>query len=111
MTQNDQLESARRICAQHGQSTVARLIGKSPAAVSQVLSGKYLGSGEAILELIEAAYGSSTVDCPVMGETTPLAECLEARARVNRPFIATSSQSARLYRACRDCTHKDNWRN
>lgn len=110
MTTNDLLESARRACAQHGQSTVAKLIGKSPAAVSLVLSGKYPGNSEAVLELIEAAYGSSTVQCPVMGDETSLAECLEARARANRPFLATSSQSARLYRICPDCTHKESWR-
>ncbi|MEB3167885.1 MAG: helix-turn-helix transcriptional regulator [Synechococcaceae cyanobacterium] len=100
------MEIARRAVAEHGQATVARRIGYSPSALSQVLSGKYNGDPAAILETIEAEFGASTVDCPILGSGTPLADCLDARKRAERPFVATSGESTRLYFTCPTCERR-----
>ena len=106
MTQSDRLELLRRVVATHGQSNVARRIGRKPSALSQILSNTYKADPATILELVAAAYGADTVDCPVMGAETPLCECLDARSRADRPFFATSGMSTDLYRACQTCPHK-----
>lgn len=102
MTASDRLELLRRIVAQHGQSNVARRIGRTPGCLSQILSGTYKADSAIVLELVAAAFGTDTVDCPILGEIV-LATCLEERAK---PFKATSSQRVRLYRACQTCPHK-----
>lgn len=102
MTQNDRMEIARRAVAEHGQAEVARRIGKSASALSQVMNDKYAGSPDIILELIEAEFGTSTVMCPVLGEV-PLATCIEER---EKPFKATSSQRVKLWRACQACERR-----
>lgn len=99
MTQSDRMEIARRAVTEHGQAEVARRIGRSASALSQVLSGKYAGDPGIILELIEAEFGDSTVACPVLGEV-PLITCIEER---EKPFKATSSQRVKLWRACQAC--------
>jgi transcriptional regulator with XRE-family HTH domain len=100
------MEIARRAVAEHGQAEVARRIGRSPSALSQVLSGKYAGDPGTILEMIEAEFGASTVDCPILGPDTPLADCLDARKRAERPFVATSGQSTQLYFTCPTCARR-----
>ncbi len=102
MGRDDRMDLARKVVEQFGQSRVAVRIGKSPSALSQVLSGKYAGSPDTILELIEAEFGNSTIECPELGEI-PLATCIEER---DKPFKATSSQRVRLYRACQVCPFK-----
>jgi transcriptional regulator with XRE-family HTH domain len=102
MTTSDRLDLLRRVVDEHGQAEVARRIGRSTAAVNQVLHGKYNGNPERILELIAAEFGSETVQCPVMGEIA-LARCTEER---NKPFRATNPQRRRLYLACRDCDRR-----
>ncbi len=102
MTTSDRLEMARKAVEDHGQSEVARRIGRSPSALSQVLSGKYGGNPEIILELIEAEFSATTILCPVMGEVH-LSDCLEARRRAEMPFFPSSSQAAELHRLCPHC--------
>jgi transcriptional regulator with XRE-family HTH domain len=96
------MDILRRAVANHGQSEVARRIGRSPSALSQVINGKYQGDPATILELVEAEFASTTVDCPELGDI-PLATCIEER---EKPFRATSSQRVRLYRACQVCRNK-----
>lgn len=103
MTSDDRMNLLRTVVAEHGQATVARRIGRSSAAISQILSGKYKGNPDRILELIDAEYGSAVVDCPVMGRVA-LGRCIEER---NKPFKATNPQRRQLYVACRNCTHKE----
>lgn len=105
MTQSDRMEIAIKAIATYGQAEVARRIGRSPALVNRLKKGT-LDNPNPVLELIEAEFGASTVDCPVLGHETPLAECVDARARLDRPPLASSSQSAKLYRACQNCAHK-----
>lgn len=102
MTRIDRMDILRRAVANHGQSEVARRIGRSPSALSQVINGKYQGDPGTILELVEAEFASTTVDCPELGDI-PLATCIEER---EKPFKATSSQRVRLYRACQVCRNK-----
>ena len=104
MTMNERMEIARRAVVQDGQAEVARRIGKSPAAVSLVMSGKYGGNPATILELIASEYSSESVDCPVLGEIA-LADCIEARRRAELPFFPSSGQSTELYRTCPHCKH------
>lgn len=102
MTRIDRMDILRRAVTNHGQSEVARRIGRSPSALSQVINGKYQGDPATILELVEAEFASTTVDCPELGDI-PLAACIEER---EKPFKATSSQRVRLYRACQTCRNK-----
>jgi len=102
MTQPDRMELLRRVVAEHGQAEVARRIGKSDSAVCQVLSGKYQGSTENILQRVEEVFGQSTVVCPIVGEIS-LGKCAENR---KRPFAATNPTRVALFRACPKCGGK-----
>lgn len=102
MTNKDRLAILRRAVSESSQAAVARRIGRSAAAINQVLKGTYAGNPDIILELAAAAYGSETVFCPVMGEV-PLAQCIEYR---NRPFAATNPMRVRLYKACQVCERR-----
>lgn len=102
MTSNDRLEILRRAVALHGQAKVARLIGRAPSGINQILKGTYAADPSRVLELVEAEFGEQTVTCPELGEI-PLPTCIEER---KKPFRATSSQRVRLYRACQSCPNK-----
>ncbi len=102
MTSKDRLELLRSAVAASSQAEVARRVGRSAAAINQVLRGTYAGNPEIILERVAAEYGPDSVNCPVMGEV-PLAQCLESR---NRPFSATNAMRVRLYKACRQCERR-----
>ena len=99
MTHNDRLSLLKKAVSDHSQADIARKIGRSAAAINQVLKGTYAGNPDTILELVAAHYGGDTVTCPVMGEVR-LSQCLESR---NRPFSATNSMRVRLFKACRLC--------
>jgi len=89
----------REAVAGSSQAQVARTIGRSAAAINQVLKGVYAGNTDAVLERVDAEYGGAEVDCPVMGRIA-LAHCIENRARAFRP---TNHQRVRLWKGCRDC--------
>ncbi|PLX92152.1 MAG: hypothetical protein C0621_10390 [Desulfuromonas sp.] len=101
MTKTDLLALLRNKCDELGQATVARAIGYSPSAVNQALSGTYKGSLDNLLDKVEEVYGSSTVECPVLGIIT-LAQCGRHR---RRPFAPTNPQRVVLWRACQKCPH------
>lgn len=105
MKQSDRMEILRRAVTTHSQAAVARRIGRSGSTISQVLSGKYPGATDAVLEMVAVAYGDTTIDCPVLGNDTPLSDCVDARARTERPLVVSSGQTVRLYRACQTCRH------
>jgi len=102
MTKTERMIIAKRAVDDVGQAEVARRIGRSASAVSQVMSGKYAGDPDTILELIEASFASTTVHCPVMGEVY-LADCIEARRRLELPHVPSSGQTADLRRTCPSC--------
>ncbi|MBT0666377.1 helix-turn-helix transcriptional regulator [Geobacter pelophilus] len=99
MTRPDRMDLLKRMVAQHGQANVARRIGKSAAAICQILSGDYKASPDAILDLVEEAFGQTTVHCPLLGEI-PLKKCSDNR---NRPLIATNPLRVKIWRACKEC--------
>lgn len=94
----------RDAVAATSQAEVARRIGRSAAAINQVLKGSYAGNPDMILELIGAEYGGDEVDCPVMGRIA-LTHCIENRQIA---FSATNHQRVRLWKACRVCGHNPN---
>jgi hypothetical protein len=102
MTSADRMKLFDSVVDQLGPTAVGNQVGKSASAISQIRNRKYAGSPDNILELVDAEYGSNTVDCPVMG-TVPLARCIEER---NKPFRATNPQRRALYQACRICKHR-----
>ncbi len=83
------------------QAEVARRIGRSAAAINQVLKGAYAGNPDMILELVSAEFGGAEVDCPVMGRVA-LLQCIENRQMA---FSATNHQRVRLWKTCRSCPH------
>jgi len=86
-----------------GQRIVADRIGYSPAALNQVLRGKYAGNTEAVLARVEEVYGNKTTACPKLGEI-PLARCADNRDRANNPALrSTNPGTLQLYAACRRC--------
>lgn len=102
MTHPDLLALLKRKVSELGQAHVARTLGYSPSALSQVLSGKYQGDMTNMLTRVDEVYGGSTVDCPVLGEI-PLGKCAEHR---KRPFAATNPIRVRLYSTCPTCKHR-----
>ena len=102
MTASDRMELLRRVVSETSQAAVARKIGRSAAAINQILKGTYAGNPGSILELVAAWYGTDTVECPVMGDV-PLSRCIEER---DRPFSATNPMRVRLFKACATCERR-----
>lgn len=98
---DDWLAALRTACAESSQSAVAKRLGISPAAVSQVLAGKYAADTGVIEQKVRGVLMNKVVDCPVLGELN-VKICLDWQAR---PFAATSEHRTRMYRACRRCPH------
>jgi len=84
-----------------GQSVVAKRIGYSSTAVSQVLGDKYAGSLDNMMIRVIEIYGNLKVACPVLGET-PLAQCAEER---KKKFAASNPIRVRLFQACKRCEY------
>lgn len=82
-----------------GQAEVARRLGVSAAAISQILSGKYNAAPDAILTRGVEVFGGLSVECPVLG-SIPLTRCADKR---KLPFAATNPQRVALFRACQTC--------
>ena len=89
----------RQMVEELGQAEVARRLGKSAAAISQILSGKYQAAPDEILRRVIEIFGGVSLQCPVLGEI-PLAQCADEQ---KKPFAATSHQRVALYRACQTC--------
>lgn len=101
MTKPDAMQLLREKCAELGQAKVARLLGISAPAISQIISGKYGASPDAILTRVVEVFGGLSVDCPVLGDI-PLARCADER---RNEFPATNHQDVELRRACPDCRY------
>lgn len=102
MADDERLALVHRAVLEEGsQAKVAVKVGYSTATISQLMSGSYKGSTEAVLVRFEEVYGSRIVECPLLGEIR-LANCVKER---RRPFSATNPQRVRMYRACRHCEH------
>lgn len=77
-------------------------IGYSASAISTVINGRYRGDMRRVEETVRGALMGHVVSCPVLGEIGRN-ECLGWQ---KKPFAATSSVRAAVYRACRGgCRH------
>lgn len=82
------------------QNKIAQKIGKSSAAISQVLKNIYPGTIENVEAAVRANLMNSSHECPVFG-TILIRECLENQSR---PFCGSGNPNKiRLFRACRNC--------
>lgn len=102
MTKPDAMQMLRDKVKEHGQAEVARRLGISAAAISQILSGKYQAAPDAILGRVIEVFGGISIDCPVLGEI-PLSQCADER---KKPFAATSHQRVALWKACQKCERR-----
>lgn len=95
------IEALASACDKTSQNVIARQLGVSAAQISCVLNRKYKGSYAGLECLAHDFFLRGKVACPVLGEITSR-ECL---AQQKRPFVASSPQAVRLYRACKSCPH------
>ncbi len=102
MTNDERIALLRRVCAETSQAAVARRLGVSPAIPCGVLKGEYKGDSEGFLLRVEEVYGSTTVECPGLGEVIPLSRCAEARRRTFS-HAAVNPEWLRLWKVCRVC--------
>ncbi len=101
-TEPDWLAALRAAAAATSIAQAAASIGMSRSAVSLVLAGKYGARTQRIEGRVrEMLLGH--VACPGLGECITLDRCATLAAR---PFTATSSRAARLWRACQDCANR-----
>lgn len=100
MTAPDLLQLFKSKVAANGTAQVARDIGYSTTAVSQVANDKYSGDPAKILARVEEVYGGSFVQCPGLGEQLSLAKCADWR---RKPFAGTNPLRVRMFQACKVC--------
>lgn len=103
MTVTDLLTLLKKEVEAKGPAQVAREIGYSAAAVSQVANDKYPGDPTNILTRVEEIYGGSTVDCPGLGEEISLAKCADWR---RKQFGNTNPLRVRMFQACKICDRR-----
>lgn len=85
-------------CSKSSQSAVAKKVNYSAPTISAVLGNSYRGDMSRVEQMVRGALIGETVSCPALGPL-PKNECLEWQAK---PYAATSSYRAAMYRACRD---------
>lgn len=88
-------------CDATSQSAVARRIGRSSAALSQIIGNKYLGDLSAFEDLFNGVFQASRIECPALG-ILPLNECRDWRER-GRTFVNVNALRVRMFRACAQC--------
>lgn len=77
-------------------------VGYSASAISTVINGRYAGDMNRVEETVRGALLGHVVNCPALGEIGR-DQCLGWQ---KKPFAATSSVRAAVYRACRSgCPH------
>ncbi len=88
-------------CDASSQNAVAKRIGRSGAAISQVLSNSYQGDLKAVLTDVESLLAGEQWDCCLPYKSTISA--LDCRKISKCKLNATSPLSIRNYRACKQC--------
>ncbi|MGB0893250.1 MAG: helix-turn-helix domain-containing protein [Parashewanella sp.] len=89
-------------CNEHGQVHVAKELGVSKTAISQLVNDKYPGDLERMQKLVEGAYMDQVVVCPILGEIS-LHDCDKHQRNTN---TSGNPQRLRVYKACRSgCPH------
>jgi hypothetical protein len=102
MTSTELLPLFKAKCEEIGQSAVAKQIGKSGAAVSQLYNDVYPSPPEPLLRSFEEEFCNTTLLCPEMGEIS-LKRCSNER---NIPLSASSARRIRMHNACKACGGK-----
>lgn len=106
MTENELLELLRTaVETNKSQVKVAKMLGYSPATISQIMGGSYQGAMDKVLARVEEIFGTRTVECPVLGEIR-IGRCVTER---RAPFSAANPVRVRLYRACRNCENNTDY--
>lgn len=89
-------------CRAETARAVAKRLGYSDGAVSNVLAAKYAGDMARVFTAIRGALMGETALCPILGEIA-LDRCLSEQ---KTPFAATNSTRARLFHACKTCPNR-----
>jgi hypothetical protein len=98
----DWIAALAELVDREGLRGAEKRIGYSPAALSNVIRGRYAGDVARVEEKVRGALMGVTVECPVLGEIGRN-QCLDWQ---RKPFAATSSMRVAVYRACRSgCPH------
>ena len=96
----DWLQALVLECERTNQSSVARRLNVSPAAVSQLLKGTYSADTTRMEARVRGELMRETVPCPVLGELSKR-QCLEEQSKPYYPNPLRSS----LFKACKSCIH------
>lgn len=102
MTQSDLIALMERVIVEKGkggQAQLARELGCSDSAVSQIRKGTYDADPAAILRKFAVIYSTDIVVCPVLGDIT-YGICAEEKGK------GYSGSRYRLWRACKQCGGK-----
>jgi len=104
MSGQDWLEVLREACERQSQVKVAKLVGYSPATISQVLKRSYRGDMAAIEGAVRGALMGGTVTCPALMQEIPTNRCMTMQ---RRGFSHTNAMINRIRRHCRsgECPH------
>ena len=97
----DWVETLAIQCGLTSQNQVAKKIGRSASAISQILNHKYGADLANIEERVRGVFQEQTVLCPSLGQM-PLQTCQDWRAKA-RAFQLGNPLRARMYRACHKC--------
>lgn len=97
----DWVEALALACGRSSQAAVARELGRSGAALSQILRNIYPAKTTQIEDLVRGVLMGGKVECPVLGQL-PNQICQDHRQRA-RESVITNSHRARMQRACSNC--------
>jgi len=92
-----------RECDRTNQTAAGARCGVNGSAVNGLLRNRYAASTHRMEQRIRGALLGATIECPALGEL-PRDQCQTWQTKAER-FVDTSSQRARMYRACRACPH------
>ena len=88
------------------QSAVAKVLGYSPAVISQAMQGIYPGDMDKLTAKVVEIYGNVQVECPLLG-IIPLGQCVKNQ---QRPFSTANPLAVELWATCPVCKHHKNRR-
>lgn len=99
----DTVAALAAACDQSSQNQVAKKIGRSPAAISQVISNQYKGDMMAVLSDARAFLNDVKVLCPVLGNISKL----DCKTNSNKDLSTASPLDVRLWKTCRNCKYNE----
>lgn len=100
----DWIEALAALVDRDGLRKSAVRVGYSVGAISTVINRRYAGDMARVERTVRGALLGDVVTCPVLGQIGR-EQCLGWQ---QKPFAATSSVRAAVYRACRSgCSHSE----